>query len=521
MNSTKKGKVYLVGAGPGDIGLLTLKGLRCLQQAQVVVYDYHVNPQILNFINEEAETIYAGKRGGHHAMTQDEINTALVKNALEGKTVCRLKGGDPFVFGRGGEEAQILHQNGIDFEIVPGVTSAISVPAYAGIPLTHRKVSSSFAVITGNEDETKIDSTINWEGIAKGFDTLVFLMAVKNMETIITKLIQNGKPAQTPTAVIRWGTRSEQETIVGTLGNITDLMKEHNITPPAVMVLGDVVKLREELNWCEKKPLFGQRIVITRRYIQEYERLERLGAEIFEYPTIEPLPPESYEELDRCIDNVSTYDWLVITSANGMKFLFNRIIERNGDIRDLKGIKVCAIGIKTAKAVKSYGIKVDLVPEDFSAEGLSELLTSKDGFSTTGNIQGMRFLLPRADVAREFFPSMVQQLCGYIDTPQAYRSVNPEFHSKRIERYIKEGKITIITFTSAATFKNLQISIGGDVLRLLSNTKIAAIGHVTKKAIESTGLTVDIIPKRATIEDMVNAIIDWCASNKEHNEPQN
>lgn len=512
MSYTKKGKVYLVGAGPGDIGLLTLKGLQCLERSDVVVYDFHINPQILNYISHDAEFIYAGKRGGHHAMTQDNINAALVENALAGKDVCRLKGGDPFVFGRGGEEAEALHAHGIEFDIVPGVTSAIAAPAYAGIPLTHRKVSSSFAVITGNEDETKTNSTINWPEIARGFDTLVFLMAVKNMRHITDKLIENGKAPQTPVAITRWGTRCDQETITGTLDSIADILVKKHITPPAVMVVGNVVNLREKLQWCEKKPLFGHRIVITRQLTSEYDRLSALGAELFEYPTIEAVSPDSFNDLDGCIKQMDSYNWIIFTSANGFRFFLNRLIEIGLDIRQLKGVRVCAIGKKTAALINSYGIRVDILPESFNAEGLGELLKSKDGFSETGDVKGMSFLLPRAKEGREFFPEMVRSLGGHIDAPHVYQTVNPEFHSKRLERYMKEGKITLYTFTSALTYKNLRVSLGNDVARLLSNAKIAAIGPVTKKAIEADSLGVDIMPERATIDDMVEAIIRWATN---------
>ncbi len=358
----KRGKVYLIGAGPGDIGLLTVKGMRCLQKAEVVVYDFHLNAQILNYINHDAEFIYAGKRGGHHEMTQDSINNALIDKAKEGKLVCRLKGGDPFIFGRGGEEAEALAAEGIEFEVVPGISSSIAAPAYAGIPLTHRKYSSSFSVITGNEDITKPESTIEWAKLASGVDTLVFLMGVKNIENIALKLIEHGKSPDTPAAVVRWGTRPDQKTVVGTLGDISGQVKEERIRPPAVMIVGNVVKLRGTLEWYEKKPLFGQRILITREYTADYATLEELGAEIFEFPTIKTVLPESFASLDAAIDKISSYHWLIFTSANGFRFFMQRFLAKDRDIRDMKGIKLCAIGTKTAGAMGNYGLKVDLVP---------------------------------------------------------------------------------------------------------------------------------------------------------------
>jgi uroporphyrinogen III methyltransferase/synthase len=324
-----RGKVYLVGAGPGDIGLLTVKGLRCLRKAEVVIYDFHLNAQVLNYVNHDAEFIYAGKRGGHHTTSQDEINDILVQKANEGKIICRLKGGDPFVFGRGGEEAEVLSKRGIEFEVVPGVSSAVAAPAYSGIPLTHRLYSSSFSVIPGYEDITKKESAIEWSKISTGVGTLVFLMAVKNIDMITRKLIENGRPPDTPVAVIRWGTRPDQRTIVGTLRDIGAIIKEKDIKPPATMVVGDVVRLRGSLNWYEKKPLFGHRILVTRKHIEEFEPLEELGAEIIEFPTIEIVPPENYDELDGSIDNIMSYDWLIFTSRNGVKYFFKRFFEKD------------------------------------------------------------------------------------------------------------------------------------------------------------------------------------------------
>ncbi|MEW6740438.1 MAG: uroporphyrinogen-III C-methyltransferase [Nitrospirota bacterium] len=506
----KKGKVYLIGAGPGDVGLLTVKGLKCLQKAEAVVYDFHLNAQILNYINHDAEFIYAGKRGGHHAMTQDEINQALVDKANEGKIVCRLKGGDPFVFGRGGEEAEVLVNEGIEFEVIPGVSSSIAAPAYAGIPLTHRKYSSSFAVITGNEDITKPESSIDWSKFANGFDTLVFLMGVKNIGAITSKLIEHGKSPDTPVAVVRWGTRPDQKTVVSTLKDIAGLVKEENIKPPAVMVIGNVVKLRDTLKWYENKPLFGKRILITREYTRDYEILEELGAEIFEFPTIEIVPPESYRELDESIDKVETYNWIIFTSANGFRYFMQRLLDKERDIRDLKGVRICAIGTKTAEAIKNYGIKVDLIPEEFTAEGLIKAFSLQP---SALSLKGLKILLPRAEVAREVFPQKVRELGGEIDTPAAYRAIKPEKHGKRLKRFLKEGRISVATFTSAATFNNFVDIMGDDAIEILKDVTIAVIGPVTAKAIEKAGLKVSIMPKEATIKAMVDEIIKWAAKS--------
>ncbi|KPK03040.1 MAG: HemD protein [Nitrospira bacterium SG8_35_4] len=501
-----KSKVYIVGAGPGDIGLLTVKGLKCLQRAEVVVYDFHLNAQVLNYIHHDAELIYAGKRGGQHTMTQDEINATLVEKAKEGKTICRLKGGDPFVFGRGGEEAEVLAKEGIEFEIVPGISSAVAAPAYAGIPLTHRSYSSSLAIVPGYEDVTKKESSIDWSRLATGVGTIVFLMAVKNITRVCQKLVENGRSAGTPVAVIRWGTRADQTTLTGDLSSIPDIVRENEIKPPAVMVVGDVVRLRDTLKWYEERPLFGQRILVTREHSLGFEPLEELGAEIIEFHTVKIVPPESWDELDSAIDAIQSYDWLILTSGNGVHYFFRRLFEKRTDIRELKGIKICAIGSKTASMINKFGIKVDLVPDKFKAEGL--IKSFEEHYGEAG-LKNVRFLLPRAEVAREVFPDRIRELGGVIDVPAAYRAVKPHTHGRRLKRFLKEGKITIATFTSAATFNNFMEMMGEDAESLLQDVAISVIGPVTAQAIEKAGLKVSIMPKEATIEAMVNEIIHW------------
>ncbi len=500
-----KGKVYLVGAGPGDIGLLTVKGLKCLQEAEVVIYDFHLNAQVLNYINHDAEFIYAGKRGGQHTMTQEDINSTIVEKAKQGKSVCRLKGGDPFIFGRGGEEAEIIAKEGIDFEVVPGVSSAVAAPAYAGIPLTHRLYSSSFAIVPGYEDVTKKGSAIDWTKLATGVGTIVFLMTVKNINMVCKKLIENGRSPGTPVAVIRWGTRADQKTIISDLKNISRIVKENDLRPPAVMVVGEVVKLREKLKWYEKKPLFGRRILLTREHSGGFEQLEEMGAELMEFPTIKIVPPSDWTGLDSAIDNIGSYNWLILTSVNGVKFFFKRLFETDKDIRELKGIKICAVGSRTASEIRKYGIKVDLVPEKFNAEGLIASFKSLNGLSS---LNGLHFLLPRAEVAREILPEKIRELGGEIDVVTAYRTIKPEIHGKRLRRFLKEGKISIATFTSAATFNNFMSIMDDDAHKLLKGVTIAVIGPVTSKAVKDAGLTVHIMPGEATIDAMVKEIID-------------
>lgn len=504
------GKVYIVGAGPGDIGLLTIKGLKALQMADVVVYDFHINAQILNYLKNETEFIYAGKRGGHHEMTQEEINSILVEKAKEGKIVCRLKGGDPFVFGRGGEEAEVLAREGIPFEIIPGITSAIAVPAYAGIPLTHRNLSSLFTVITGNEDITKPESRINWKALAELNGTLVFLMAVRNLDSITERLIRNGKDPNTPAALIRWGTRADQVTITGTLSTIPELVRERQIKPPAIFIIGEVVRLRDVLLWYEKKPLFGQRILITGKESEAYEKLEHLGAEIIEFPTIEIIPPADWTELDNSLSRLQTYQWIIFTSSTGVRYFMERMLKIGLDVRALKGIKICAVGIKTEEELKKYGILVDLVPEEFRAEGVVKAFK----VLYKEHLRGINILFPRAENARDVIPERIKALGGHVDAPVTYRSIKPETHAKRIKRFLKEGRITIAVFTSGATFNNFIEMIGEEAKEFLRDVSIAVIGPVTKKTVESSGLKVSIMPEKATNEDLVKAIVAYSVAKE-------
>lgn len=501
----KRGLVYIVGAGPGDTGLFTLRGRQCLEEAEVVVYDYHVNAQILGFARSDAELIYAGKRGGHHTLTQDQINEVLVEKAGQGKIVCRLKGGDPFIFGRGGEEAEDLAKAGIPFEIVPGISSAIAAPAYAGIPLTHRKFATTVAFIPGHEDREKKGSSIAWDKIV-GVSTLVFLMGVKNLPFIAEQLIKHGRSPKTPVGIIRWGTRAEQFSLASTLGGVAELVSRRNIRPPAVMVVGDVVNLRDKLQWFETKPLFGHRVLATREQTLDFRPLKELGAEILSFPTIEQRDPENWDDADRAIDGIESYDWLVFTSANAVGYFFRRMSERGRDIRDLKDVKICAIGPKTRKSVEKFGIRVDLVPEDFRAEGLVEAF---------GDVKGKKFLLPRALEAREVFPDAVRAQGGEITVATVYRTVCPEHRrGKQLRRFLKEGRITVATFTSASTFNNLITMLGEDAGDLLRNVAIAAIGPVTREAIEGAGLKIRIMPRKATVQAMVEEIAKWAATSE-------
>ena len=376
-----KGKVFLVGAGPGDPGLITVKGLECIRQADVIIYDFLASEVLLKHASEHSEIIYVGKKGSDHTFSQDTINALIVEKAKNGSTVIRLKGGDPFIFGRGGEEAEVLIRAGIPFEIVPGVTSAIAAPAYAGIPLTHRKFASSVAFVTGHEDPTKNKSNIDWESLAKGIGTIVFLMGVKNLTQITERLMSHGMHPDTPAALVRWGTTAKQVTITGTLDTIVELKNAADIKPPAVLIVGHVVGLREKIKWFEDRPLMGRRIVVTRSREQAGElvkRLSGLGAECLECPTIKVVPTDDVKPLDKALDNLASYDWLMFTSINGVDFFFNRLFERGKDVRGLNHIRTAVIGPATAKRLLDYGFNSDIVPESYRAESVVRAFAKED-----------------------------------------------------------------------------------------------------------------------------------------------
>jgi uroporphyrinogen III methyltransferase / synthase len=498
----KKGKVYLVGAGPGDPGLLTLKGKKLLEQAEVVIYDYLANEDFLDFAPPEAERIYVGKKGGDHTMSQEEINALLVAKGKD-HLVVRLKGGDPFVFGRGGEEAQVLVAAEIPFEVVPGVTAAIAAPAYAGIPLSHRDYAASMAFITGHERGDKAESKIAWEKLATGVGTLVFFMGVKNLSEICKNLIVHGRPKETPAAVIRWGTTSEQQTVVGTLEDIAEKVVQENLKPPAITVVGDVVCLREELNWFEHRPLFGRRIVVTRAREQASEFktiLAELGAYCIEFPTIQIEPPPSWEPLDAAVSRLPTYDWVIFTSVNGVKFFMERLRLAGRDVRQLHGTRLAAIGPKTAEALEQYALRPDLVPGEYRAEAILEGLSGEE-------LKGKRFLLPRAMVARDVVPETLRQWGAHVDVVPAYQTVLPRERSAEMAERLLSGEIDCLTFTSSSTVSNFfSLFEKGSILPLLKDVYIACIGPITAKTAEEHGLKVDIMPGEYTIAGLVQAI---------------
>lgn len=500
----REGKVYIVGAGPGDPKLLTLKGKDCLEMADVVIYDYLANEMLLSYVRASAEKIYVGKKAREKVYSQEGINELMISRAREGKIVTRLKGGDPFVFGRGGEEAEELARAGIPFEIVPGVTSAIAAPAYAGIPLTHRDYTSTVAFVAGQEDPRK-ESKIAWDRITTAAGTLVFFMGSQNLSFIINKLIENGRNQRTPIALIRWGTRADQKTIVGNLGDIINRAEEGGFGPPGIVVVGDVVKLRERLSWFEKKPLFGRRIIVTRPKGQSREFSETLqlyGAEVIEFPTIEIVPPKSWRDMDRAISDIEGYDWIIFTSMNGVRPFFERLKVNKKDIRDMKGIKICAIGPKTAKEIERYGLNLYVIPDEYRAESIINAIGKND-------IKGKKVLIPRAEIAREVLPDELRRIGAEVDVVPAYRTIMPEADLYWIRKYFMEKKVSAITFTSSSTVKNFLEMFGKEAKALLDGVVVACIGPITRKTAEELDIKTDIMPGEYITSAMVDALVEY------------
>ena len=499
-----KGIVYLVGVGPGDPGLITIKAIEKIKGSDVLVYDYLANKKFLEYAKDGAEVIYVGKRGGCHTLPQDEINDVLIQKVREGKVVARVKGGDPFIFGRGGEEAEALAEAGIPFEVVPGVTAGIAVPAYAGIPITHRDFTTTATFITGHENPTKADSNLYWDRIATGVGTIVFFMGMANLEQNMKKLMDNGRDPKTPVALIRWGTTPEQETLVGTVEDIAEKVKTSNFKPPAVAVVGGVVSLREKLRWFDTRPLFGKRIVVTRAREQASdfaEILEREGACVVEFPTIRIVPPASWDAIDSAIERLGSYHWAIFTSVNGVKYFIERLKATGRDVRALKGIKLCAIGPKTASDIEELGLRLDFVPKEYRAEGILEGL---------GDVKGMRILIPRAEVAREILPDELVRMGAVVDVVTAYKTVRPEGKREDIMDLFNQGKIDAVTFASSSTVTNfLQMFDEGVGIKFLKDVKVASIGPITAETARKYGIETAIMPTDYTIPALAEAIVNY------------
>ncbi|RNC72290.1 MAG: uroporphyrinogen-III C-methyltransferase [Desulfuromonadales bacterium] len=509
--SLKKSLVYLIGAGPGDPGLITVKGRECLGRADVVIYDYLANDDLLRLARPDAELIYAGKVGGHHNREQWQINALIVEKALAGNVVARLKGGDPFVFGRGGEECEALVGANIPFEIVPGVTAGIGATAYAGIPLTHRGVTTSVAFVTGHEGHDKEVSQIDWQGLSVGNGTVVFYMGIKNLPQITANLVAHGRPPTTPVALIRWGTRPEQEVLIGTLADIAEKARRSGFKAPAVTVVGEVVELREQLRWFDNRPLFGKGILVTRAADQAGEfgaMLSTLGARVIECPTIAIVPPESWSELDTAIAELDRFDWTVFTSVNAVSFFFERLAAAGLDSRALGRCRVCAVGPKTAETLAPFGIRPDFIPDDYKGEGVVEAFRRLE-------TAGKRILFPKGDRAREVIPQGLSALGAQVVAPVAYRNVTPDALPPGVIADLEARRVHCATFTSSSTVENLAAILGENrMLHLLEGVAIAAIGPITARSCRELGLEVHLEPREYTLSALTDEIADYFAHGR-------
>jgi len=499
---SEKGKVYLIGAGPGDPGLITVKGRRLIDEADCIIYDYLV-PEGLLRDDSGAELVYVGKSGANHTLEQEEINALLVKKAREGKKVVRLKGGDPFIFGRGGEEALELVKEGIAFEVVPGISSAFAVPAYAGIPVTQRGITSTVTFITGHEDPTKKSSDVDWEKISGISGTLVFLMGVKNLPSIVENLTGFGRSPDEDVAVIQWGTTARQQTVTGKLHNIVEQAEKENLRPPAVIVVGRVISLRDSLAWYEKKPLFGRTIVVTRTREQAgrlSDRLADAGADVIEIPTIKIVPPDSFESLDAAISLMkdSRYEWVIFTSPNGVRKFFQRAFEQGFDARIFRASSIAVIGPSTADALKDYGLAADLVPACFRAEGIVEEM--KD-------VVGKNILIVRASEARDVLPDSLRENGNTVDIAAAYTTVSPPESRELLVKALSSGKVDMVTFTSSSTVENFAMLIEDCAEK--KNLRSASIGPVTSETARRCGFSVSIEAEEYTVNALADAIIRY------------
>jgi uroporphyrinogen III methyltransferase/synthase len=492
------GKCILAGAGPGDLGLVTLRAKEAIEHAEVIVYDYLCNPEILRWAPSDAEILYAGKKAGRHTLTQAEINELIIQRARVGKNVVRLKGGDPFVFGRGGEEAEALAAAGIDFEVVPGVTSAIAAPAYAGIPITHRDAASSFTVFTGHEDPTQPESDLDYESLAKSGGTLVMLMGVERLEKVVVALRTHGAEPSLPVALVRWGTMGRQETVTGMLENIVD--RAAGFEPPAVAIFGKVVSYRQKLGWFEKRPLFGRRIVVTRTRRQAgvlSDRLRLLGADVIELPTIRIEPPKDLLEFGELVRDAYQYDWLIFTSPNGVTAFFDMFFKLYQDTRNIGNVRIAAIGPGTAGRIRDYHLTVEVQPDEFVAEAVVEALR---GFES---VENLKFLLVRAENARDVLPKRLTQLGAIVDEAFAYRTVAETRDATGARERFERDSADLVTFTSSSTVTNflaLKLPWPG-------NLRTASIGPITSETIRQAGLKVDVEAVRHDIDGLVEAIV--------------
>jgi uroporphyrinogen III methyltransferase/synthase len=495
----KKGKCVLVGAGPGDLGLVTLRARECIEEADVLIYDYLCNPAMLSWARETAEIIYAGKKAGAHTLTQEEINALLVEKTAAGSQVVRLKGGDPFLFGRGAEEALALQAAGLEFEIVPGVTSAVAGPAYAGIPITHRQKNSHVTFFTGHEDPEKEGSTIDFGALAQLGGTQVMLMGVERLAAITRQMLKHGVLADLPVALTRWATTARQETLVGTLSDIARKAEERNFKAPAVAVFGEVVALRDRLNWFEQRALSGKRIVVTRTRRQAgvlSRALQRLGADVMELPTIRIEPPSDLRAFAELVRDAHIYDWIVFTSPNGVTAFFDLFYKLYDDAREIGGARIATIGPATAQRVKDFHLQVDLQAEEFVAEGIVR------AFQKEGDLENLRILLARAEAARDVLPKELSRLGAIVDEGFAYRTVAETRDLTGARARLLEEGADLITFTSSSTVENF-LALG---LPWPQRMQVASIGPITSGTVRARGLKVGVEARRHDIPGLVEAI---------------
>lgn len=497
------GIVYLIGAGPGDYKLITLKGKECIEKADVIVYDYLADEKLLRWARPDAEIIYAGKMVNRHTLKQEEINALLVEKGLEGKIVARLKGGDPLVFGRGGEEALALREAGVAYEILPGITSGIAAPCYAGIPVTHRAIATSFAIVTGHEDPTKEESGLNWEGLATAVDTISFVMGVGNLPHITERLIHFGRPKETPAAIIRWGTKAEQEVLVTTLEKAAQDAEEAGIKPPAIFIVGETVALRDNLQWFDNKPLFGKKVVVTRARAQAskvVEMLEALGADVLEAPAIRTEALPLTEEGKAMLKKLSSYKVVTFTSAQGVEYFFKALGEVELDVRALGQAKICAIGVATAKALLDRGIRADYIPADYQAEAvvstLTPVLTAED-----------KVLLIQPKVARSVITEGLGEAHIAVDVLRLYETLQETRGAENLKEALASGKVDYITFTSSSTVTNTLKLLGEEGKALVEKAKVVCIGPITAATCVEKGITPALIGSTFTIPAMVDLIV--------------
>lgn len=506
-NKTDAGMVYLVGAGPGDLGLVTLRAKECIEQADVILYDHLANPEMLAWARDDAEIIYAGKQAADHALNQDEINKRLIDRARAGKTVIRLKGGDPFVFGRGAEEAQAIVEAGIRFEIVPGISSATAGPAYAGIPVTHRGQNSHVTFFTGHEDPSKKASSIDFAALAKLGGTQVMLMGVEKIDSITREMQAQGTRADLPVALVRWATTGRQETLTGTLADIAQRVAEAGFAAPAVAIFGEVVSLRESLNWYEKRSLSGKRIVVTRTRKQAgalSSQLRALGADVLELPTIRIEPPSDLRGFAELVQDAHAYDWIVFTSPNGVDAFFEMFFKLYDDAREIGAAKIAAIGPATAQRVKDFHLHVDLQPEEFVAEAVAR------EFQKLGGIENLRIFLARAEKARDVLPKQLSALGAIVDEGFAYRTVPETRDTTGARRRLLEDGADLVTFTSSSTVENF-LALG---LPWPQGMQVASIGPITSRTARDHGLKIAIEARRHDIGGLVEAIKDFFTREK-------